>query len=135
MCGSRLHCCQLDESSAELDIFVRDSLEKAHALLAAAKETALARYVLTDDITALKEELVSVASQESLGEPSTTLLEDLDALHEKLGQLEQARTYVRIVERGVQLRYVPHPPELSCFSVRSCIHYHGAYCVQRSCDR
>lgn len=112
---------------------MRDSLEKAHALLAAAKETALARYVLTDDITTLKEELVSVASQESLGEPSTTLLEDLEALHEKLGQLEQARTYVRIVERGVQLRYVP--PELSCFSVRSCIHCHGAYCVQRSCDR
>ena len=86
---------------------MRDSLEKAHALLAVAKETALARYALTDDIATLKEELVSVASQESLGEPSSTLLEDLEALHEKLGQLEQARTYVRIVERGVQLRYVP----------------------------
>lgn len=96
--------CQLDESSAELELFIHDALEKARGLLATAKEIALARYALTDDITALQGELVSVASNDSLGTNTKTLLEDVESLHEKLEQLEQARVYVRIVEHGVQLR-------------------------------
>jgi hypothetical protein len=93
----------LDRSSAELDIFVRDSLARAQELLANAKETALARHILSDDISSLKEELVSGASFDPLNSGST-LLEDLEGWHLKLDLLENARTYVRVVERGVQLR-------------------------------
>lgn len=52
----------------------------------------------------MKDELVTVASHNSLGSDNSTLLEDVEALHEKLDQLEHARTYVRIVQHGVQLR-------------------------------
>jgi len=82
---------------------VRNSLEKARELLATAKETALSRYALTDDISALKDELVP--SEVVLGAETKTLLGDLESSHEKLEQLEQARTYLRIVERGLHLRF------------------------------
>lgn len=88
----------------ELEAFIRDSLAKARGLLATAKETALARYALTDDISVLKHDLVSVTSKDSLGNSNPTFLEGVESLHEKLEQLEHARTYVRIIEHGVQLR-------------------------------
>ena len=81
---------------------MRNSLEKARELLATAKETALSRYALTDGISALKDEL---APSDVLGAESKTLLGDLESSHEKLEQLEQARTYLRIVERGLHLRF------------------------------
>ena len=81
---------------------MRNSLSKARELLATAKETALARYALTDDIGVLKDEL-AVAPE--VGPESKTLLEDLESSHERLDQLEQARTYLRIVERGLNLRF------------------------------
>lgn len=88
------------DSTAELELFVRNSLEKARELLATAKETALSRYALTDDILVLKDELVPFEVAES-----KTLLGDLESSHERLEQLEQARTYLQIVERGLHLRF------------------------------
>jgi hypothetical protein len=85
---------------------VRSSLEKARKLLVTAKETALARYALTDDISALKDELTFASSTVVLEAGPKTLLEDLESSHERLDQLEQARTYLRIVERGVHFRSV-----------------------------
>lgn len=83
---------------------MRSSLEKARELLATAKETALARYVLADDISALKDELTFASSAVVPEAGSRTLLEHLESSHERLDQLEQARAYLRIVERGVHLR-------------------------------
>lgn len=88
------------DSTTELELFVRNSLEKARELLATAKETALSRYALTDDILVLKDELVPFEVAES-----KTLLGDLESSHERLEQLEQARTYLQIVERGLHLRF------------------------------
>ncbi|KAF8322455.1 hypothetical protein DL93DRAFT_2223365 [Clavulina sp. PMI_390] len=94
---------ELDDYTVELQRFITESLEKAQNLLATAKETALARYAVTDDISSLKDELVSTGHASSLGDNSKTLLEEVEALHDRLDQLEQARTYLRVVQHGVQL--------------------------------
>ena len=68
-----------------------------------AQELALLRHALADELAALSGELVS-----SLGGPehSPTLLEDVEALHRSLKELESVKGYVQVVERAMQLRCV-----------------------------
>ncbi|KAG8803228.1 hypothetical protein FRC16_006461 [Serendipita sp. 398] len=66
----------------------------------AAQDAALARHILSDDLSALSEELVS-SREHGLGQP--TLLEDLEALHRNLKGLQHVQQYVRVIQQALSL--------------------------------
>lgn len=77
-------------------------VQETNIVLASAKDAALSRHILADDIATLSEDLVSTRDH---GTGRSTLLEDLEGLHRKLNELEHVRDYVKVVERGLFLRY------------------------------
>jgi hypothetical protein len=76
---------------------VKDSAALARSSLATAKDIALSRHVLADDFAILKAELVSGGE--------FTLLDDLEALHTELGDLEHVRMYVCTMQEALRRRY------------------------------
>ncbi|KAG8833096.1 hypothetical protein FRC17_000035 [Serendipita sp. 399] len=75
-------------------------IDATKATVSAAQDAALARHILSDDLTALSEELVS-SREHGIGEP--TLLEGLEDLHRKLKELQHVQQYVRVIERALTL--------------------------------
>ena len=61
---------------------------------------------LADELAYLSEELVSSLSAPEEG---PTLLEDLEALHRSLKELESVKGYVQVIERALQFRCVVCP--------------------------
>jgi RAD50-interacting protein 1 len=86
-------------------LHVNNALSTARDLLVSAREASLARHTVVDDLASLTNELVSVASRHGTN-TQQPLLEDLEGLHKKLEELEMARTYVQIIQRATQLRYI-----------------------------
>jgi hypothetical protein len=71
--------------------------------LAQARELSLARHLLIDELANLSSELISALSPEPETKP--TLLEDLEALHRNLKELESVKSYVTVIHRALKLRY------------------------------
>ena len=93
----------MQESTESLRETLKNSLSVAEDLLSASREAALNRHVLADDLSSLSDEL-AIASMSPVGDGGGTFLGELEALQLKLGQLELTRTYVRLIERAINLR-------------------------------
>ncbi|KAH9891013.1 RINT-1 family protein [Cubamyces lactineus] len=91
---------QLAHSQSSLDAAIEATRAKAAEHLHTAQELSLLRHSLADELSFLSDELVS-----SLGEPDSkpTLLEDLEALHRSLKELESVKGYVQVVEHALKL--------------------------------
>ncbi|KAI0768609.1 TIP-1 family-domain-containing protein [Trametes elegans] len=91
---------KLAHSQSAVDAAITDTRAKADEHLHTAQELSLLRHSLADELSFLSSELVS-----SLGGPegAPTLLEDLEALHRSLKELESVKGYVQVVERGLKL--------------------------------
>lgn len=66
-----------------------------------AQELSLLRHSLADELSFLSQELVSTLSGPE-GEP--TLLEDIEALHRNLKELQSVKGYIQVIEHALQLR-------------------------------
>ena len=97
---------QLAHSQTSLDDAIAQTRERAKERLHTAQELALLRHSLADELAYLSEELVSSLSAPEEG---PTLLEDLEALHRSLKELESVKGYVQVIERALQLRCVVYP--------------------------
>ncbi|KAG9103847.1 hypothetical protein FRC06_007525 [Ceratobasidium sp. 370] len=90
---------QLEESKAKADGLIADTIRQTQQFLETAQEASLKRHILADEISALQEELAP--DGESRGKPS--LLYELEQLHKRIAELEGAKVYMRVLERGLQL--------------------------------
>lgn len=68
-----------------------------------AQELSLLRHSLTDELSYLSRELVSSMSD---GETTPTLLEDIETLHRSLKELGSVKSYLRIIQHALTLRFV-----------------------------
>ncbi|CAG8732279.1 10317_t:CDS:2, partial [Acaulospora colombiana] len=75
-------------------------IEQIRETVTTAQDAALLRHILSDDITALSEEIVS-SYEHGITQP--TLLEGFEDLHRKLNELEHVRQYVKVVQQGLKL--------------------------------
>ncbi|KAI8995431.1 TIP-1 family-domain-containing protein [Trametes punicea] len=91
---------KLADSQSSLDATITETRSKAADHLHTAQELSLLRHSLADELSFLSDELVS-----SLGEPDSkpTLLEDLEALHRSLKELESVKGYVQVIEHALKL--------------------------------
>ena len=76
-------------------------MERTSAVIASAKDAALSRHILSDDLVSLSSELVS-SQEHGLGR--ATLLEDLEDMHRKLKELQNVQQYVRVIDQALRLR-------------------------------
>ncbi|KAI0639075.1 TIP-1 family-domain-containing protein [Trametes polyzona] len=91
---------KLAHSQSSVDTVIADTREKAAEHLHTAQELSLLRHSLADELSFLSSELVS-----SLDGPegAPTLLEDLEALHRSLKELESVKGYVQVIEHALKL--------------------------------
>ncbi|KAH9912248.1 RINT-1 family protein [Epithele typhae] len=95
---------KLAHSQACTEAVIAQTREQASAQLHTAQELALLRHSLADELTFLSGELVSDLSQREHGDvEGPTLLEDLEALHRSLKELESVKGYVQVVEHAMKL--------------------------------
>lgn len=97
---------QLSSSSEQIHTLISNTRVSAEEHLATSKELSLRRHSLADELSELSSELVSVLHD---GESKPTLLEDIEALHRNLKELESIKQYVQIIQHGLQLRFVLLP--------------------------
>ncbi|CAE7218412.1 unnamed protein product [Rhizoctonia solani] len=88
---------RLGESQELTDKFISTTSHRTKSLLDHAQELSLRRHLIADDILALRDEL---APAEQRG---TTLLSELEELQKRLRDLEGAKSYVQVLERGLEL--------------------------------
>lgn len=69
--------------------------------LHSAQELSLLGHSLADELSSLSGQLVTDISQPN---GSTTLLEDLEAMHRNLREQESFKAYVQVIHRALQLR-------------------------------
>ncbi|KAJ2919243.1 hypothetical protein MD484_g1120, partial [Candolleomyces efflorescens] len=91
---------KLNASQVFVDSYIAETRASAKSQLKAAQELSQSRHVLSDELSELSRDLVSVLSDEG-GQP--TLLEDLETLHRNLKELQSVKTYVQIVEHALNL--------------------------------
>ena len=92
---------QLDASQKDVDALIRETRQEANAQLVTAKELALLRHSLADELSSLAEELDSSIAADDSG-PS--LLEEIEVLHRNLKELQSVKGYVEVIHRALQLR-------------------------------
>lgn len=71
--------------------------------LHSAQELSLLGHSLSDELSSLYGQLLTENSQQS---ESTTLLEDLEAMHRSLKEQESVKAYVQVIHRALLLRCV-----------------------------
>ncbi|KAG8946670.1 hypothetical protein FRC03_001323, partial [Tulasnella sp. 419] len=91
---------RLSDDAVETEI--TQTLRAANKTITFAKELALTRHALADQLASLVEELLPPVTSGKTTAP-TTLLEDIEGLHVRLKELQQAKTYVSLMERALQL--------------------------------
>ncbi|PVG00291.1 hypothetical protein CPB86DRAFT_805974 [Serendipita vermifera] len=91
---------ELAQSTEKLTQERASCVEQIRTTVTTAQDAALLRHILSDDITALSEELVS-SYDHGIAQP--TLLESLEDVHRKLNELEHVRQYVKVVQQGLKL--------------------------------
>ncbi|CAE6515340.1 unnamed protein product [Rhizoctonia solani] len=89
---------QLRESQESTNGFVATANQRTKGLLSSAQELSLKRHLIADDISALRDELAPVDPKGGV-----TLLSELEELHKRLAELEGAKSYVQVLERGLKL--------------------------------
>lgn len=94
---------KLSSSQSYLDALLSNTRSSAEEHLRTAKELAILRHSLADELSELSSDLVSSMSGER-GQP--TLLEDLETLHRNLKELESVKGYVQVVEHALKLSEV-----------------------------
>ena len=94
---------QLAHSQSTVDAVIAQTRQKVTEQLHTAEELSLLRHSLADELSFLSGELVSSLSGPEEG---PTLLEDLEALHRSLKELESVKGYVQVIEHALKLRYV-----------------------------
>ncbi|CAE6408530.1 unnamed protein product, partial [Rhizoctonia solani] len=87
------------ESQKVTDTFIFETIQQTKTLLDSAQELSLKRHLIADDILALRDELAPVDP-----EGKSTLLSELEELHKRISELEGAKSYVQVLERGLRLR-------------------------------
>ncbi|KAG8730619.1 hypothetical protein FRC11_006279 [Ceratobasidium sp. 423] len=89
---------RLRESQELADDFVATTTRRTKSLLDSAQELSLKRHLIADDILALRDELAPADPRGGV-----TLLSELEELHKRLSELEGAKSYVQVLERGLKL--------------------------------
>ena len=69
--------------------------------LHSAQELSLLGHSLADELSSLFGQLLTDVSQQN---ETTTLLEDLEAMHRSLREQESIKAYVQVIHRALQLR-------------------------------
>lgn len=91
-------------SQSNVETIISETRSSANAHLHSAQELSLLRHSLADELSYLSQELVSSMSK---AESGPTLLEDIEALHRSLKELESVKGYVQVIEHALKLRYLP----------------------------
>lgn len=91
---------RLSASEANIQERIAETRSSAEAQLHKAQELSLLRHSLADELSYLSNELVSSLSDEA---KQPTLLEEIETLHRSLKEVETVKSYVQVVERGLQL--------------------------------
>ncbi|ODO11585.1 hypothetical protein I350_00367 [Cryptococcus amylolentus CBS 6273] len=91
---------QLDETTTSLPSLLESTQESLQHLLQSAQELSLQRYNLSDKLSGL---VASISDVEQTGEDRQTVLGQLEALQLDLGSLEAGLTWVRLLEKAVEL--------------------------------
>ncbi|CAE6432985.1 unnamed protein product [Rhizoctonia solani] len=89
---------RLGESQSSTNSFISTTVQQTKSLLDSAQELSLKRHLIADDILALRDELAPVDPK-----GKSTLLSELEELHKRISELEGAKSYVQVLERGLQL--------------------------------
>lgn len=92
---------QLAQSRQALDVLVAQTREDAAAHLHTAQELSLLRHSLSDELAYLSEQLLSSLA---VSDGKVTLLEDLEALHRNVKELESVKSYVQVIQHALKLR-------------------------------
>ncbi|KZS93221.1 hypothetical protein SISNIDRAFT_454361 [Sistotremastrum niveocremeum HHB9708] len=91
---------KLSESASSVHSELETTISTTKLYLEEVKELSLSRYSLTDQLSDLRNELISA----TLGTDSgPTLLEEIETLHRSLKELEGVKGYVQIIEKGLRL--------------------------------
>ncbi|KAL0572573.1 hypothetical protein V5O48_009393 [Marasmius crinis-equi] len=90
---------KLSSSQSHLDDLLLRSRESTESYVQTAQGLSLIRHSLSDELHELSERLLSVSSNGL----SPTLLEDIEALHRNLKDLESIRSYVKVIEHALNL--------------------------------
>ncbi|CUA72365.1 RINT1-like protein [Rhizoctonia solani] len=88
---------QLGESQNLTDSFISKTTYQTKSLLDYAQELSLKRHLIADEISVLHDELVPA------NQGGVTVLSELEELHKRLTELEGAKSYVQVLERGLEL--------------------------------
>lgn len=89
---------KLETSSATTARKITSTLTSASTYLHSAKELSLTRHSLVDQLSTLTEELLPSGQDKQ-----RTLLEELEDLHVRLNELQNARSYVAVIEKALEL--------------------------------
>ncbi|KAF8167795.1 TIP-1 family-domain-containing protein [Crassisporium funariophilum] len=103
-------------SQSRVDTTVRDTRVTVEQSLERAQGLSLLRHSLTDELSDITRELLSLDYNE---DRESTLLEDLETLHRNLKELQSVKDYVQVTERALKLRYVLHVSMPFCASIQS----------------
>ncbi|KAG5648249.1 hypothetical protein DXG03_006207 [Asterophora parasitica] len=91
---------KLVSSQSKIDALLADTSVSTDEHIHTAQELSLLRHSLTDELEELSEQLVSTLSE---GEGKSTLLEDIEALHRNLKELQSVKGYVQVIEHALKL--------------------------------
>jgi len=91
----------LSASESNVVEFLRQTRQNLRTELEAAQNLSLLRHSLNDELSYLKDDLVSL-NYDEVREPS--LLEDLETLQRNLKELTSVKQYIQVIEHGLQLR-------------------------------
>ncbi|CAE6426131.1 unnamed protein product [Rhizoctonia solani] len=88
---------RLGESQQLTYSFISTTNHQTKSLIDYAQELSLKRHLMADEISALHDELVPA------DQGGVTLLSELEELHKRLTELEGAKSYLQVLERGLEL--------------------------------
>ncbi|THH05559.1 hypothetical protein EW145_g4700 [Phellinidium pouzarii] len=94
------HLAQLASSQSAVDLLIKETRSRAKDLIVSANELSLLRHSLADELTVLSDGLVSSTLPSGM-EPS--LLEEIEALHLNLKELQSVKEYVLVIYKALQL--------------------------------
>ncbi|TFL06361.1 RINT-1 family protein [Pterulicium gracile] len=91
----------LSESRSRVDILLAQTRSSAQSLSSQAAQFANQYHELQDDLGQLSEQLLSMNSG---ADRPPTLLEDIEASHRKLAELQTIKEYVQVIRHSLELR-------------------------------
>jgi len=95
---------QLSASESNVVEFLHQTRQSLRTELDAAQNLSLLRHSLNDELSYMKDDLVTL-NYDEVREPS--LLEDLETLQRNLKELTSVKQYIQVIEHCLQLRCMP----------------------------